>query len=276
MKTYALMACLTIAAFARGTIINGLVDNNGVFSNVVRLEIGPSELAPENTYNCTGTVVADRTILTAGHCLYPLHQSPKSAVLKVNGDEHQVAKVKFVDEFLELQSKYLGLMARQRSAPFGSLKYINLGAKIQDAFILNSEYDLALLITKRPIAAAIPRTKLDFGRLRKGKRVVAVGYGYTGFSKEGGFFGPTTVANYRFERVVESPNSALAIANKNAPNGITAPGDSGSPLLIEEDSEFEQKGVLSGAFSIRPNDAPRSLYAPVRSHKRFLKKGLED
>jgi len=275
---YALIVGILISSTSYATIIEGALDKAGRFQNVAKLELGVAGASESELYVCTGTVISDRTVLTAGHCLYGLRADPHTSIVKINGAAYRASTFHFADGFLEGQKKYLSINSELNAAVFGTYNFKRLETQAKKRFLENAERDLALIITEGPIDLTVPRTKLRFTKLKEKSAVVAVGYGYTQFelgAPYGGYSGQTDVPYFRNELSSASPNSTYAIQNPSAKYGVTSPGDSGSPLLISKKDEHEQVGILSGLYSARLGAVPISLYTNLRKHRRFIRKNLQ-
>lgn len=126
-------------------VINGLAISP-VNSPVVKVEL----IYPDGQSSfCSGSLIADKKVLTAGHCFRsydPRRLSPVGAVVEIDG-------ITYSSNRFKLHPRY------RPSKGF--------------------THDMAIVILSEPVDKLIPRLKVDTKKVKKGAPYIVIGYGYS-------------------------------------------------------------------------------------------------
>lgn len=272
VKSFTLF-CLVFSKLSFAFYIkDGIPDVEGKLDNVFKLNFSTKAKHP----NCTGTIISDRTILTAAHCT-DLIVSTDGLKMTLNDQfEYEVEDIKVPDEYYPLQSRYANLNLR-------SINYQFAGILTEDQEILKKEteegltylhkemakYDIALIIVKKKFKRRHKRTDLSFVNPKLETKVIATGYGNIEVK------GHSIVPKYVHcrEALINYNEEYIGLnADVNKINDmITTGGDSGGPLLLPNK---KQMGVLRGILSVLDEETNRyvwqSIYTPLTNHRNFI------
>lgn len=211
-------------------VINGLAISP-VGSPVVKIE-----LINENgqSYFCSGSLISEKKILTAGHCISPyrgIYPQPLAvgAVVEIEGITYSSNQFKIHPKF----KPYRGY-----------------------------NYDLSIITLSEPVVGNIPRLKLDTSKVKKRASYIVVGYGYSNgltdpeYLRIGTIFFDWWTKELLFSYLRESESSACF-------------GDSGGPVL----SDKGIIAVVTGGERQCDRIGAQSLYARMnnRHNRQFVK-----
>jgi secreted trypsin-like serine protease len=244
------VAVLALATPSNAIIMRNDVDQNGYLAlghehRAVTVQLGlEARTGGAMLFNGMGTLIAPDWVLTAAHAVGPIRDTlaagrPHYVFLK--GRAYRVAAVHAHPGFTE------------------------------DA--ASATHDIALLRLEQPVRN--PRPACLYERSDEmGKVVVLVGAGVqgdgmtgpNGSDPDGGLRGATsTVSGVRadqIEWVFRSP----ADADVTALEGISGPGDSGGPALIDIGGGYCVAGVSSFQRNVRNPDDPTTAALPEEGH----------
>lgn len=219
--------------FQEAKIVGGeLVDKNE-FKGVVALVRGGDII-------CSGVVIDKRTILTAAHCLVGQNVYALS-ILVGRGTKlphpGKVVKGQYRIDGYEL---------------FPTLRYTNFhGITNYGEFNAN---DIGIITTQKNLVNIQPyqvltKTDLIKEKVKKGEKIVVVGYGYTGEDRNFGFGFTESHVEYGLKRKVEIP----IVGVNNHEIDARADGldscyvDSGAPAFVKTDQGYKIAGLVSGS-----------------------------
>ncbi|WP_176736449.1 trypsin-like serine protease [Oligoflexus tunisiensis] len=177
---------------------------------------GPDRLSTVGiSSGCTGTVIAENLILTAGHCL---SNGAMSVVFRTNMYAQGTGAVIPVER-----------------------KVVHAQYKPTGPYIV--PYDIAMLKLSKNIPANYKPVKLlpASQPLRSGEAVLQAGYGET-LQRGGGAFGTLRSVNNTYSG--RGSYGRVIVANRNFTG--TCAGDSGGPLFVNRNNEWYVAGALSG------------------------------
>ncbi|NES78415.1 MULTISPECIES: trypsin-like serine protease [unclassified Okeania] len=222
---------------------------------------------------CTGSLIASNYILTAQHCVQDFFPEDFSVLFRSNDPENSVlADIAVTDIFQD------------------------------ETFALLDGTDIAILELEEVAPDSIDPLRL-FGFNPENlidSDATVVGFGFNGLGSvghdftaddlrwaaentidllDGGFdprfndtFG-SNIFNLDFDDGTDENNTLSSFSSGSSPlenEGTTAPGDSGSPLLVEVGGELLIAGVLSGGTSDTSEFGDISWFTGVVEHREFI------
>ena len=243
---------LVLISFSSFAIVPGVLENK-LSDKVVKVKF--TRLGFSKSGICTASVIASDKILTAGHCVKGFLEDRQSFLrLKVNHKSYAIINIVVPPKYLDLQRKYDD--AIENDKPFASeLKNV-------------SKLDVAIIKVRGNLLKKFKLTKIATSA-SSDQVVKLCGYGYINFVEEL-YEGNESQELYCAKNTLKLESNSTFIKGNllysRYYKGLTAPGDSGSPLF---DNDMNQIGVLSG---ITKNDAAdaTSYYANLLSLKKFL------
>jgi hypothetical protein len=267
-KQAAFFLFLTLFATKAHSIQNGSEDYQKRFENVVKLSV----LVNHQEWSiCTATILSDHIVLTAGHCInyyLDLDSIPK---IKINDKNYKIKNTIPNPEFsaafseeMKLIERIKSIQIRDANSPELEQLWTEYGNLAQNTALV----DVALLVTEKTISKSIPRNRISFSKALAGESVIFVGFGFNKYDTESHkyvyengarrFYGQ---ANVSFE------SEMYATYDESGTGPVTAPGDSGGPLL---NSNGDQIAVISHGSSLRRG----TIYTPLLPLQSFLKMNL--
>lgn len=246
----------------RNRIINGADQNYGEWPSFARLSIDKRVAGGYGTISCGGTLVSERHVLTAAHCVY-VTRKWRAQVVRPDGvtvilgdhDKHRT------DRFEQLH--------RARSV------CVAQNYKPDDN---GSGNDWAIIELERPVKtndyvspACMPREPVQIeGRF---STCYVIGSGILSEDRTGHKIDATTVQKLRVEKVSCSPfglsdsdRSRHCFAHHGEPQGDSCRGDSGGPVLCLNDAKrWLVVGVVSQGPPCykHPRDPRLGIYVRV-------------
>lgn len=273
VKKLVLMVALCLSSVSYG-IRNGTPAQGTEFLNVHKINFKYTNWGHEKeTPFCTGTVIGDYTILTAGHCSKHVRGRYNLRVV-IRGVSMWVDSIFIPNEY---QNKYNNwryhfrrFLNQERNTNMNdpaqrrTLEYFkNIS---QQAFRELAGQDISLIRTQYRIPSYINRTKLNFNFQRTGDQACAVGYGFTYYSYYYRSYMYPKVPYYRVEKMFHVSKACHELWSQHKSDKVTSFGDSGSPLILKDTNE--QIGVLSGQMEYEY--VYSSAYAKLENHMNFI------
>ncbi|NEN89951.1 MAG: trypsin-like serine protease [Okeania sp. SIO3H1] len=222
---------------------------------------------------CTGSLIASNYILTAQHCVQDFF--PEDFRVQFRGDDPENSVLADIAVTDILQDGSFGLL---------------------------DGTDIAILELEEAAPDSIDPLRL-FGSNPEdliGSNATVLGFGFNGLGSvghndtadglrwaaentidllDGGFdprfsetFG-SNIFNLDFDDGTDDNNTLSSVGSSSSPltnEGTTAPGDSGSPLLVEVDGELLIAGVLSGGSTDTSEFGDISWFTGVLEHRAFI------
>lgn len=262
LLTFSLCTSLNANAY----IINGQAATNDELENVVKL--GVTYTGGIKTH-CTATVIGSKTILTAGHCLEYYMANPDFKNITLNEQSFTIKKFVTPPGFNERYKRFLELFKKAKDVNFSPNKDVT--EEYTKSHLDLASYDLAIINTNERLHFI--RTKLSFRPVSIATQVVIAGYGYTKYSytKDKGWSYKTNDGLYYGYNSISNNTLYYSIDGKliggKSDSALTAPGDSGSPLLLKD--SLKQVGVLRGSTEQEGIDS--SIFVPILPWKKFIK-----
>lgn len=228
-----------------------------------------------NVGSCTGTLLSDRVVLTARHCVA---DTDESAACDVTGMPLAEGEVRG-----NHPANTLYVFTGPNRPDFGdrNIKPDGVGAQVLDDGGKNlCNHDIALVILKEPIPnAKIAKIRLD-APIKKGEKVTAVGWGVTDSSP----YPDVRQQRSGIEVMGIGPDDTEVLPvppNEFEVGESICSGDSGGPAFAKSGAIV---GIVSrGGNATRPdpNDPAKSciggenLYTKVEPFKQFIVDGLK-
>jgi len=194
-------------------VIGGEITPEGEFPGV-----GALWLSSQNTFECTGTLIAPDVVLTAAHCIVFAGETPD---FTFNHDT-----VSSLPAVLQVTS---------------AIAHENFDIGTDPGSGPGVWYDIALMFLQSPVTNVAPvklPSAAEAGTLATGSQLALVGYGVT---VDGG-----SMAGVMYDAVtdlVTVGNAELQISTPGAPQNCF--GDSGGPALYDVGGEYRVVGVVS-------------------------------
>lgn len=200
--------------------------------------------------SCTGTLISDRLVLTARHCVA---DTDESAACDVKGVPLAMGEIRGNHKADKL---YIFTGTQRPDFRTGDVTPDGQGAQIFDDGGTNlCNHDIALLALKEPVAnAKIAPIRLD-DPIRKGETVTAVGWGVTDVTPQPDVRQQRT--GIKVEEIGPDDTSVLPVPpNEFAVGESICSGDSGGPALASSGAII---GIVSrGGNATKPTSDPAS------------------
>ena len=201
------------------------------------------------SFNCTGVLVAPRTILTAAHCL------KKAKGFTITFANNNLRQTIITSKDFMIHPDYSGTSKG-----------------------LSSRYDAALIFIDRDARGFIP-LEASAESPEIGDEVEMVGYGYLGRNKKTGKFIP----NKRREldglkaKILRKETEKGLLIYQNDKGLSSCAGDSGGPMVEknEETGDFELVGITRGPV-IGDKDSEYCTYRGEYTDYQFIRDWVED
>ncbi|MBT4790859.1 MAG: trypsin-like serine protease [Halobacteriovoraceae bacterium] len=247
LKTFILTSSL-ITMLSSHAIYNGVEHSNLKTSYVYKIEM---EQDGHVDYPCSSTIISEHSFLTAAHCVDRLDIN-KDIYINVNGDRFKVEKLYIPIAYFDASKLYI----QSFNTPDEVKNHQHLAL-----------FDIAIVNVKLPLPQGYRTVELLFNEVSLGSKVLATGYGFTmyDFEKES-FYNSPTVPYERNLDLETLANGVYIVKGRDLADFITAPGDSGGPLLLEGTNK--QVGILRGSSATDSSSA--SIYTPIYLHQKFI------
>jgi secreted trypsin-like serine protease len=275
MKLYVSIILLLQASFVMSSplIEDGTEDIEGKYDNVHKLSFINGIGAKTH---CSGTIINDYTILSAGHCFADFSSADK-LLLKIGSEKLSVESINIPTKFWKNQFHLVNAYGNKQRLTFSNPRPIDYDLRIKaldleiTKFFKKVAYsDLSLIVLKSKISKKLKRTVLNFKKVSARTKTISAGFGYTEYSQARDIYLYPNKLHF-IETNIFSNDKVMVVIGNESKEGITTSGDSGGPLLL--DRSGEQIGVLSGAGQIIPNNpGMQSIYTPLHSHRAFILK----
>lgn len=207
-------------------------DDSRGWEGVGRLNIGGESF-------CTGALIAENLVLTAGHCLFD----------KASGDQYDATDIEFLAGWRNGRASAYRGVRRAVVHPDFAFKDLNNAARVVN--------DLALLELDQPIRKSSVRPFSTFHRPRKGAEVGVVSYAHDRSESP---------ALQEMCQVLARQSGVLVMSCE------VDYGSSGAPVFVVQDGEPRIVSVVSAKAMVRdlPVSLGTNLEAPLAELKSIM------
>lgn len=205
---------------------------NGEFPQILKLRIYKDSVLVSL---CTGSIVGKKTILTAAHCLM-------NSRLDVFETDARRVEVDYGDgkETIFAYTIPSGFQKNKRELDAALLDRARLSSgALRNLLLKNAKSDLALLYLRDPVHSGRGSLSLGSASSSVGDSVEIAGFGEV--QQGGRNFFPSEL--YLGRNQITSRSEGVLILTNTGGGAITSVGDSGGPLLDQEQNII---GILSG------------------------------
>lgn len=234
---FATAACGSRVPDAGPRIYNGVTATSKDTQLSSTVALTDEVISPIGRAFCSGVLVKRNVVLTAAHCVT------------------QRSRDFFVTFGTRVQGAERAQIAEVRTHP---------AARSPNAYIYESDNDLALLVLTKDAPASIPFASIFSGDIADGQSIILSGFGRAVAANNGETTGTLRYTKMIVRRQGHKEGALLLQGN----NTGSCPGDSGGPAFVEIGGQLKLIGIDS--LGTCGDAAPVATYVDVRHFRSWL------